>query len=107
MLTVFWITNKEQHPLRWLIVWLWCTLFILAIIIICVPKSESRTWAWVCIWISTVLDGISLLAAALSMKNNPSLQSEILNQADQNEIGQWDVVITTVSIDNSDSQPQE
>lgn len=107
MLTVFWITNKEQHPLRWLIVWLWCILFILAIIIICVPKSESRTWAWVCIWISTVFDGISLLAAALSMKNNPSLQTEILNQADQNEIGQWDVIITETTIISQDNTTPE
>lgn len=107
MLTVFWITNKEQHSLRWLIVWLWCILFILAIIIICVPKSESRTWAWVCIWISTVFDGISLLAAALSMKNNPSLQTEILNQADQNEIGQWDVIITETTIISQDNTTPE
>lgn len=107
MLIIFWINSKEQHPLWWWIVWLWWLLFILAIIIICVPKSESRTWAWVCIWISTLFDGISLLVAALAIKNNSAVQTQLLDDLAQNEIGQWDVVITTVSIDNSDSQPQE
>lgn len=107
MLIIFWINSKEQHPLWWWIVWLWWLLFILAIIIICVPKSESRTWAWICIGISTLFDGISLLVAALAIKNNSAVQTQLLDDLAQNEIGQWDVVITTVSIDNSDSQPQE
>ena len=109
MLIVFGLNNRGKQPLRWWIIWLWCLLFILAIIIICVPKSESRTWAWVCIWISTLFDGISLLIAALKLKNVSSLQAQLINQANQNEISQWDVVITattvTISTD-SDNQPQ-
>ncbi len=107
MLIIFWINSKEQHPLwRW-IVWLWCLLFILAIIIICVPKSESRTWAWVCIWISTLFDGISLLVAAIAIKNVPSLQTQLLDDLNQNEIGQWDVVIThTTVVTKIDTNPE-
>lgn len=107
MLIIFWITSKEKHPLWWWIVWLWWLLFILAIIIICVPKSESRTLAWVCIWISTVFDGISLLVMALKIKNNSAVQTQLLDDLAQNEIGQWDIVITTVSIDHSGSKTQE
>lgn len=105
MLIVFGLSNKKTQPLWWAILWLWGLLFILAIVIICVPKSESRTWAWVCIWISTVLDGISLLVAALKLKNNPSLQTQVIAQASQSEIGQWDVVITqTTVVTQADTQ---
>ena len=108
MLIIFWINNKDQQPFWWWIVWLWWLLFVLAIIIICVPKSESRSLAWICIWISTVLDGISLLVFALKVKDNPSLQSELINQADQNEIAQWDIVITqTVITSNNNSNNQD
>ena len=97
MLIIFGLINKENQPLRWAILGLWWLLFILAIVIICVPKSESRTWAWVCIWISTVLDGISLLAFAIKVKNNSSVQTELINQANQNEIVQWDVEVTNTT----------
>ena len=107
MLIIFWINNKEHHPLWWWIVWLWALLFILAIIIAVSDKGEARTLAWICIWISTLFDGISLLVAALAIKKNSTVQTQLLDDLAQNEIGQWEVVITTVSIDNSDSQPQE
>ena len=71
-------------------------------------KSEARYWAWVCIGISTIFDGITLLFFALRVKNNPSLQQELLNQSDQNEIAQWNVVIseTTVTVSvPSDQSP--
>lgn len=106
MLVFFGLKNKETLPLRWAILWLWWFLFILSIIIICVPKSESRTWAWVCIWISTVLDGISLLVAALKLKNNPSLQTQVIAQASQSEIGQWDVVVTETVVISQDKDNQ-
>ena len=107
MLIVFWINSKEKHPLWWWIVWLWALLFILAIIIAVSDKSEARTLAWVCIWISTVFDGISLLVMALKIKNNSAVQTQLLDDLAQNEIGQWDIVITTVSMGNSDSKTQE
>lgn len=107
MLIIFGLNNKGIQPLRWWIVWLWCLLFILAIIIICVPKSESRTWAWICIWISTVFDGISLLMMALKIKNNPSLQAQLIDQANQSEISQWDVVVTTTTVTISTNQDNQ
>jgi len=106
MLVIFGLTNKETQPSRWAMLWLWWLLFILAIVIICVPKSESRTRAGICIWISTVLDGLSLLIVALKVKNAQSIQVELVDQASQNEIAQWNVVITeTVVI--SDPQNNE
>ena len=106
MLIVFGLNNKENQSLRWWIVWLWLLLFVLAIVIAVSDKSEARTLAWICIWISTVIDGISLLVAALKLKNTSSLQAQIIDQANQNEIGQWDVVVSeTVLIStNQDNQ---
>lgn len=106
MLIIFWLNNKETQSLRWWIVWLWWLLFILAIVIAVSDKSEARTLAWICIGISTVIDGLSLLVAALKLKNTSSLQAQIINQAEQNEIGQWNVVVTeTVVISqNQDNQ---
>lgn len=94
MLIIFWLNNKGTQSLRWGIVWLWWLLFILAIVIAVSDKSEARTLAWICIGISTVIDGISLLVAALKLRNVNSLQAQIVDQANQNEISQWDIVIT-------------
>lgn len=98
LLIVFGIMNKENQPMRWAIAWLWALLFILAIVIAASDKNDARTLAWICIWISTILDGISLLAFALKVKNNPSAQAELVSQADQNEIAQWSVVITETTV---------
>lgn len=97
---IFGLNNKETQPLWWWIVWLWWFLFILAIVIAVSDKSEARTLAWICIGISTVIDGISLLVAALKLKNTNSLQAQIVDQANQNEIGQWDVIVTETVVDN-------
>ena len=103
-LVIFWMNNKQQQPMRWWIVWLWAFLFILAIVIAVSDKSEARTLAGICIWISTLIDGISLLVMALKIKNSSSVQVQLISQADQNEISQWDVVITeTIITDNPDS----
>ena len=88
MLIIFWINNKQQQPLWWWIVWLWALLLILALIIAFSDKSEARSLAWVCIGISTLFDGISLLVMALKIKNSSSVQVELINQANQNEIAQ-------------------
>ena len=100
MLIIFWINNKEQQPLWWWIVWLWIFLFILAIVIAVSDKSEARTLAWICIWISTLFDGISLLLMAIKIKNSSSLQVQLISQSSQNEIWQWDVLITETVITN-------
>lgn len=94
MLVIYWMNSKQTQPLWWLIVWLWWLLFILAIIIALSDKSEARTLAWICIGISTLFDGISMLVMALKIKDSPSLQVQIINQSNQNEISQWEVVIT-------------
>lgn len=94
MLIIFWLNNKGTHSLRWGIIWLWWLLFILAIVIAVSDKSEARTLAWICIGISTIFDGFSLLVAALKLRNVNSIQAQIVNQANQNEISQWDIVIT-------------
>lgn len=52
-----------------------------------------------------MLDGISLLIVAIKVKDNPSLQSELLNKANQNEIAQWDVVVTEAVVITS-SNPE-
>ena len=105
---IFGISNKENQSFRWAIFGLWCLLFILAIVIIASDKTEARTLAWRCIWISTILDWISLLAFALKMKNNSTLQSELLSNANQHEIAQWNIVMTeTVVISNSIPNNQE
>lgn len=104
MLIIFWINSKDQQPLWRGIIWLWALLFILAIIIAVSDKSEARTLAWVCIWISTLFDGISLLMMALKIKNVSSIQKELIGQANQNEIAQWEIIITeTIITNNSDS----
>lgn len=89
--------NKENQPMRWAIAWLWLLLFILAIVII-TDRNDAKAIAWICIWISTILDGISLISFAIKVKNNPSIQDELVNQADQNEIAQWNVVISQTTI---------
>lgn len=105
-LIIFWLNNKETQSLRRGIVWLWWLLFILAIVIAISDKSEARTLAWICIWISTVIDWISLLVAALKLKNINSLQSQIVDQASQNEISQWDIIVTETVVISQDQDNQ-
>ncbi len=106
ILIFFGIANKKNQPFRRAILWLWILLFILWIVIMVSPKSEARTLAWICIWISTILDWVVLLIFSFRVKDNPSLQREIINQADQNEISQWNVVITkTTVVAQVESQP--
>ena len=101
------MVNKENQNFWRAILWLWVLLFILWIVIICSPKSEARTLAWICIWISTLFDGITLLFFSMKVKNNPWLQADLVNQANQNEIAQWSVVIseTTVTTQVVTTQP--
>jgi uncharacterized membrane protein HdeD (DUF308 family) len=94
MLVIYWLNSKQQQPLWWWIVWLWGFLFILAIIIAVSDKSEARTVAWICIGISTLFDGISMLVMALKIKEATSVQAQLINQAGQNEISQWEIIIT-------------
>ena len=109
MLIIFGVNSRNQQPLRWWIIWLGILLFVLSIIIAVSDKWDARTLAWVCIWISTIIDGISLLAVTMKLKDNPSLQSELINKANENEIAQWwviineTVVVTTQNLDQLDN----
>ena len=100
MLIIFWMNSRQQHPLWWWIVWLGGFLFILAVVIALSDKGEARTLAWICIGISTLFDGISLLVMALKIKNSSSAQIELISQSAENEIWQWDVIITETVISN-------
>ena len=52
-------------------------------------KSDAKTVAWICIWISTVFDWLCLLILSFRANDDPNLQDKILQQANQNEIAQW------------------
>ena len=81
-------------------------LVILAIVI----AASSRAMAdfvWICIWISIIFDWISLLFFSLRWWNAQVLQTQIISQADENEIAQWDVVITETVITNDPSAQPE
>lgn len=109
MLIIFWINNKQQPLWLW-ILWLWALLFILALIISFSDKWEARTLAWICIWISTLFDGMSLLIIALKIKNIGSSQAKLLDNLNQNEIGKWDIIITQTTVvtkANTDSETQQ
>ena len=90
--------NRENQPMRWAISWLWILLFALSIYIAATDKEDARNLIGILIWISTLLDGISLVAFAIKVKNNQSVQAELINQANQNEIAQWNVVITQTTV---------
>jgi hypothetical protein len=58
---------------------------------------------WIFIGISILFDGFSLLFFALKWNN--SAQIQVITQSTQDEIAQWDVIITeTVITNDSDSQ---
>jgi uncharacterized membrane protein HdeD (DUF308 family) len=106
MLAFFWLQNRENMPLWWWICTLWWILVILAIVI----AASSRAMADVMgifIGISIIFDGFALLFFSLRWGDVQVVQTEIIKQAGENEIAQWDVVITeTVITNNPDNQPQ-
>ena len=93
MLIFFSIQNKETQTFRWAIMLLWWILVFLAIMT--AVSKNATNFAGVCIWISIIFDGISLLFFALRGNN---AQAQIISQASQNEIAQWDVVVTTETV---------
>ena len=105
MLIFFGIQNKETHPLRWWILLLGIILAILAITTL-ISSWATANLIGICIWISFIFDGISLLFFSLRWGNAQVVQAQIISQADENEIAQWDVVVseTVVISDNLGSQ---
>jgi len=100
MLMFFGIQNKDTHPLRWWILLLGLILTILAITTM-VSSWATANLVGICIWISFIFDGISLLFFSLRWGGAQTVQAQIISQADENEIAQWDVVITeTVATKN-------
>jgi hypothetical protein len=59
---------------------------------------------WIFIWISIIFDGLSLLF--IVFKWDGSAQTQVITQSTQNEIAQWDVIITGTII-NNDSNTQQ
>ena len=104
MLIFFGIQNKESNGFWWAISLLGVLLVILAIVT-AISSGSAANLVWICIWLSIIFDGISLLFFAFRFKNNPSIQEELISQSNQSEIAQWNVVIT-VSTESSTNADQ-
>lgn len=106
MLVFFWIQNKDEMPLwRWI-----CTLgwiLILLAILTAISAAVMADVIGIFIGISIIFDGFALLFFSLKGGDVQVVHTEIIEQADQNEIAQWDVVITeTLITNNPDNKPQ-
>lgn len=102
MLIFFWIQNKNTNSFRWWISGLGCILVLLAIMT-AISATAMANLVWIFIGISIIFDGFSLLFFALKWNN--SAQIQIITQSSQDEIAQWDVVITeTVITSDSNSE---
>ncbi len=102
MLIFFWIQNKNTISFWWWISALGCILVLLAIMT-AVSATAMANLVWIFIGISILFDGFSLLFFALKWNN--SAQIQVITQSTQDEIAQWDVIITeTVITNDSDSQ---
>ena len=89
------LTNREEQKFwRWILT-LWILLIILFFVIAFSDKSDAKTVAWICIWISTVFDWLCLLILSFRANEDPTLQDQILQQANQNEIAQDTTNTTT------------
>lgn len=105
MLIFFWIQNKENMPLRRGISFLGGILVLLAILT-AISSAGMANLVGICIWISIIFDWLSLLFFFVKWWN--SLQTQIISQANQNEISQWDIVITeTIITNNPDNKIQQ
>ncbi len=104
MLIFFWMQNRENMPLWWGICVIGISLIVLSIITF-VSSAWMANLVWICIGISIIFDWLSLLFFSLKWGNTQVIQTQIISEADGNEIAQWDVVITeTVITNNPDSQ---
>ena len=106
MLIFFWMQNRENMPLWW-----WICIIGIVLIILSIVTFVSSAWmanlVWICIGISIIFDWLSLLFFSLKWGNTQVIQTQIISEADGNEIAQWDVVITETVITNTpDNQPQ-
>jgi len=91
MLIFFWIQNRENMPLWWWISILWWILMLLAILT-AISSASMANLVGICIWISFIFDGVSLLFFSLRW-NNQNIQIQVIEQSSQNEIAQWDILV--------------
>ena len=47
-----------------------------------------------------------IIGGCVETENNPSLQTQVIAQASQSEIGQWDVVVTETVVISQDKDNQ-
>ena len=78
-------------PLWWWISILWWILMLLAILT-AISSASMANLVGICIWISFIFDGISLLFFSLRW-NNQNIQIQVIEQSSQNEIAQWDILV--------------
>ena len=107
MLIFFWFQNRDTMPLWWWISILWWVLVLLAILT-AISSAGMAKLVWICIGISIIFDGLSLLFFSLKWWKVETTQVQIITQAQQNEIAQWDVVVTETVVTTNDinNQPQ-
>jgi len=107
MLIFFWFQNRDTMPLWWWISILWWVLVLLAILT-AISSAGMANLVWICIGISIIFDGLSLLFFSLKWWKVETTQVQIITQAQQNEIAQWDVVVTETVVTTNDinNQPQ-
>ncbi len=103
MLIFFWIQNKNVTSFWGWISALGCILVLLAILT-AISSAAMANLVWIFIWISIIFDGLSLLF--IVFKWDGSAQTQVITQSTQNEIAQWDVIITGTII-NNDSNTQQ
>ena len=99
MLIFFWMQNRENMPLWWWICIIGIVLIVLSIVTF-VSSAGMANLVWICIGISIIFDWLSLLFFSLKWGNVQVIQTQVISDANNNEIAQWDVVITETVITN-------
>ena len=106
MLIFFWMQNRENMPLWWWICIIGIVLIVLSIVTF-VSSAGMANLVWICIGISIIFDWLSLLFFSLKWGNVQVIQTQVISDANNNEIAQWDVVITeTVITNDPNTQPE-
>lgn len=106
MLIFFGIQHKDTMPLWWWITTLWWILVLLSIFT-AISSGAMANLVWVFIGLSIIFDGFSLLFFAIRWGQIQTIQSQIISQSEQNEIAQWDVIITETIITNDSNWKSE
>ena len=106
MLIFFGIQHKDTMPLWWWIATLWWILVLLSIFT-AISSGAMANLVWVFIGLSIIFDGFSLLFFAIRWGQIQTIQSQIISQSEQNEIAQWDVIITETIITNDSNWKSE